>query len=231
MKTIGLIGGTGWVSSVEYYKLINQHINKTRGGLNAAKCLLFSFNYAEINALNKKNDLDSVYQMVKQAANKLIACDVDFIVLCANTLHFFAEKLQTEIPIPIFHIAQAVSDKIRELGFKSVGLLGTKTTMEKDFYTSILLKNGITPNIPNVVDRQYIHNAIMKELLREQFNTTTKLTFIEILDKLRDKGAEAMILGCTEIPLLIKPDDYDLPVINTLEIHARKIAEFAMEKH
>ena len=228
MKTIGLIGGTGWVSTQEYYKIINEKVNKKLGGLQFPKIILYSVNYGEIYACNQKNDREGVYQIIKTGAETLQKTGVDFLALCANTIHFTYEKLITEIDLPFVHIADATGKKIKEKGIKKVGLLGTQETMEMDFYKTRLAKMDIEVITPEKQDREFIQTSIMEELLKEQFLPVTKSGFISIMDDLRNKGAEGMILGCTEIPLLIKQKNYDLPIFSTLEIHAEAIADFAL---
>jgi len=229
MKTIGLIGGTGWVSTQEYYKKINKKVNEELGGLQFPKIILYSINYGEIYACNQKNDRDGVYDIIAEAAQTLAGADVDFLALCANTIHFTFDRLSKEINLPFVHIAHATGQAIQEEGLKKVALLGTMETMEMDFYKDRLAKMQIEVITPEKEDRQFIHSSIMKELLKDIFRTETREKFIAIMNGLKAKGAEGIILGCTEIPLLIRPGDYDLPLFNTLTIHAKAIAAFALE--
>jgi aspartate racemase len=228
MKTIGLIGGTGWVSTHEYYKIINEKVNEKLGGLQFPRIILYSVNYGEIYACNQKNDRDGVYQIIKKGVGTLQNAGVDFLALCANTIHFTYDKLSAEISLPFIHIADATGKAIQQKGLKKVALLGTRETMEMDFYKQRLGKMGIEVITPEKPDREFIHTSIMEELLKEKFRPKTKAGFISIMDKLKARGAEGMILGCTEIPLLIKQDDYDLPLFSTLEIHARAITDFSV---
>lgn len=228
MKTIGMIGGTGWTSTLEYYRLINQETNKRLGGLNSAKIVMTSFNYAEIDALNKKEDHAGVYKLVLDSASKLKSCSVDCLVLCANTLHQYVEALEKEIGIKVVHIAYATADEIKKFKIKKIGLLGTRFTMEMDFYTRRLKVKGIESIVPEKPERDFIHNAIMDELLKEQFKKETKDKFLKIIDDLEQKGAQGIVLGCTEIPLLITQKDIHLPVFNTLEIHSKAAVDFAL---
>lgn len=230
MKTIGLIGGTGWVSSIEYYQFINHEINRRLGGQQAARCILWSFNYGEIDVLvNHKNDLESVYKMVRNAAEKLESCGADCILLCANTLHMYAEKLRTEINIPLIHIAEATASEINKTGLRKVAVLGTKFTMEKDFYRSKLAESAIEMMIPGSEDRDFIHNAILGELLKNILKPETKARFLEIINNLILNGAKGIVLGCTEIPLLIKQEDVAVPVFDTTFIHSTAAVDFALE--
>ena len=229
MKTIGLIGGTGWVSTLEYYRLINEETNKRLGGLNAARCIVYSFNYADINECNLREDNEGVYNLVLGAATKLKNASADCLVLCANTLHQYVDKLKEKIDLPIIHIADATAAEIKRHGLTTIGLLGTKFTMEMDFYTKILSSAGITSLVPDKPERLFIHSTIMDELLKEIFKPESKKRFLDIIDDLKQKGAQGIVLGCTEIPLLIKQEDTHLPVFNTLKIHAKAAVEFAIK--
>ncbi len=228
MKTVGLIGGTGWVSTLEYYRLINQGINKKLGGLNSAQCLIYSFNYANIDRLNKLDDHNGIYQLVLDAAKTLQNAKADFIVLCANTLHQYVDELEKDTGLPIIHIADATAKVIKVKGLTKIGLLGTRFTMEMDFYTKRLRAAGIESLVPEKPERDFIHDAIMNELLKENFKKETKKRFLSIIDDLEAKGAEGIVLGCTEIPLLIKQEDVKLLVFNTLEIHVAAIVDYAV---
>lgn len=228
MKTIGMIGGAGWVSTLEYYRLINQGINKKLGGLNSAQCLIYSFNYANIDSLNKQDDHAAVSRLVLDAAEKLKGASVDCLLLCSNTLHQYVDKLEKVVGLPIIHIADATARAINKGGFLKIGLLGTRFTMEMDFYTKRLKEAGIESLVPEKPDRDFIHDAIMNELLIENFKKETKERFLLIINDLEVRGAEGIVLGCTEIPLLIKQDDVKLPLINTLEIHAAAVVDYAV---
>ncbi len=228
MKTIGLIGGTGWVSTLEYYRLINEETNKRLGGLNAARCILYSFNYADINECNLRDDHEGVYRLVLDAAVKLKKVSADCLMLCANTLHQYVERLNDEVKLPIIHIADATAKEIKSKGLSAIGLLGTKYTMEMDFYTKRLGESGITSLVPEKPERLFIHSTIMDELLKEIINPGSKKRFLDIIDDLERRGAQGIVLGCTEIPLLIKQEDTHLPVFNTLELHAKAAVDFAV---
>jgi aspartate racemase len=229
MKTIGMIGGTGWTSTVEYYRIINQETNKKLGGLNSAKCVVHSFNYSVINELNKRDDHAGVFKLVLNAAQNLKDISVDFLILCANTLHQYVEELEKLIDLPIVHIADATAAEIKRQNLCKVGLLGTRFTMEMEFYTKKLTKEGIESIVPKKPERDFIHSSIMNELLKEEYNQKTRNRFLKIIDDLASKGARGIILGCTEIPLLIKQKDTRLPILNTLEIHAKAAVDFALD--
>ena len=230
MKTIGLVGGTGWISSAEYYKIINEEINRRSGGMVFARCILYSINYAEIDAFNKQNNKEGVYKLILDATLKLAGSGADFVILCANTLHQFVERLERETDIPIIHIAEATADEIMKKKMSKVGLLGTKQTMEMDFYKSRLKEKEIETLVPEVTDRDFIEKTISDELLKGVFSDESRYRFVEICRKLRSRGAEGIVLGCTEIPLLLKQEDIDIPVINTLTVHAMAAVDFALKK-
>jgi len=230
MKTIGLAGGTGWISSAEYYRIINEEINKRQGGLEFARCILYSVNYAEIDAFNKQNNKEGVYNLILDATLKLAGAGADFIILCANTLHQFVERLEQEIDVPIIHIAEAAASEIRLRNMKKIGLLGTKQTMEMDFYKSRLKEKGIDTVVPELSDRDFIERTISDELLRGVFSDRSRYRFIEICKELNKRGAEGIVLGCTEIPLLLKQENIDILLINTLNVHAMAAVDFALER-
>ena len=229
MKTIGLIGGTGWVSTVEYYRQLNEKINIRLGGLNFARCILYSFNYGEIDVYNQQGDTESVYKLVADAAEKLALSGADCLALCANTLHRYADQLQARVDLPLIHIAEATASEIRKLGIERIGLLGTRPTMEENFYREKLDARGIKTIIPPGPDRAFIHQAINSELILNIFKQETRQRFQEIMKSLETEGAQAIVLGCTEIPLLISQADFYLPVLNTLDIHTSAIVAFSLD--
>lgn len=228
MKTIGLVGGTGWISSAEYYRIINEETNRRLGGMEFARCILFSLNYGEINTFNKHNDKNGIYLLVLDASQKLIGTGADCIVLCANTLHQFVDRLEKEINVPIIHIAEATAAEINRNNLKKIGLLGTKQTMEMDFYKSKLNEKNIEVLIPGPGDRDFIQNTINNELIKSIFLDESRSRFIEICKDLARRGAEGIVLGCTEIPLLISQQDVDIPLFNTLLIHSVSAVDFAL---
>lgn len=229
MRTLGLIGGTGWISTIEYYRLINQLTNERLGGLSSAQLILYSVNYAEIEKMNLKKDNLSLMATLKHLSQKLQAAGADAILICANTLHRFADEVQQTLRIPIINIAEATAQEVKKSQLKTVGLLGTKTTMELDFYPEKLNELQIKTLTPELADRDFIQQVINEELLKGQFQPESKQRFLEIIHQLIDKGAEGIILGCTEIPLLIKPTDVHIPVFNTIEIHVRAAVTHALD--
>ncbi len=229
MKTIGLIGGTGWASSVEYYRLINEHTNQILGGLNYSHCILYSINYENINKCNKNKDYEGVYSIIYDATQKLVSIGAEGIALCANTLHFLADRLQKQIPVPIVHIADTIAIEIQKKNIDKVGLLGTLQTMQQDFYKAKLQKNGIETLIPAIDDMNFINNTILYELFNKEFKQESKNRFLRIMSDLQKQGAEGIVLGCTEIPLLLTQSDFDLPLFDTLQIHVKAIVDFSLD--
>ncbi len=228
MKTLGLVGGTGWVSTVEYYRLINQGINAALGGHEFARCMLYSLNFGDIVRCNERNDTEGIYALLKDAIERVIQAGAEGIVLCANTLHKYAERLQETMSVPIIHIAEATAREINAKNLTTVGLLGTKYTMEEDFYTAKLAVANIQTIVPEKADREFINTTIYDELLKEIFKQESKERFLEIMTKLELLGAQGIVLGCTEIPLIIKDDDFHRPLFNTTAIHARAAVNFAL---
>ncbi len=228
MKTLGLIGGTGWVSTVEYYRIINQQVNKRLGGLSSAKILLYSVNQQEFKPATQPAELNEFAKFLTEIAKRLETAGAECLLLCANTPHMAADILQKNIGIPLIHIAEATAKVIIKQGFRKVGLLGTKMTMEQIFYKDRLAKFGITSIIPDETQREYIHRTIMTELEKAILRDETRKRYLEIIDGLAQKGAEGIILGCTEIPLLIKQSNCKIPVFDTTEIHAMAAVEFAL---
>ena len=231
MKTIGLIGGTGWVSSVEYYRLINEGINKKLGGKEYARCILYSLNYGDILRLLNANDDDGIDDLFETAAKSLIAGGADCLALCANTAHKYYPKLAAKIDVPIIHIADATAGVILQNNFNKIGLLGTRITMEGTFYQDVLKSRGIETLVPEKQERDYINETIFGELFSEIFKEETRQKFIDIMEELVIRGAQGIVLGCTEIPLLVKKEHTDIPLFDTLEIHAQSIVDFALDSN
>jgi aspartate racemase len=229
MKIIGLIGGISWVSTADYYKLINEGINKKMGGLNFSECLIYSFNYAEIKKNNDANDWDSTFEMLLKGCEFLKSGGAEAIFLCANTMHFIADQLGEAIDLPIIHIATVTAVEIQKQEIKKVGLLGTKFTMELDFFKDKLAMKGIEVIIPqSQEERDFIHNTIFEDLGRGIVTSETKKRYLEIANQLIKEGAEGIILGCTEIPLVIKPEDLSVTVFDTALIHSNAAIDFQL---
>jgi aspartate racemase len=228
MQKLGLIGGVSWVSTIDYYKLINEGINAKLGGLNFAECLIYSLNYADIKKNNDANDWESTFRMIFQASTFLKNGGATAIVLCANTMHKIAERLEQEIQLPVIHIATVTAEAIAKAGIKKVGLLGTKFTMELDFFKSKLTDRGIEVLIPEEDDRTFIHATIFDELGRGMVTDETKRRYISISQQLIAQGAEGIILGCTEIPMVIKPGDLTVTMFDTMQLHAQAAVDFGL---
>jgi len=228
MKILGLIGGISWVSTVDYYRLINQGINKKLGDLEFAELMIYSFNYGDIKRNNDAEDWDKTLSMITKASLNMKNSGAKAIVLCANTMHLIADRLQENIQLPVIHIATVTADAIVAKGLKKVGLLGTKFTMERDFFRDKLTEKGIEILIPGDEERDFIHYTIFEELGRNIIKPDTKQFYINVINKLIAAGAEGIILGCTEIPLLISNADLDIPLFDTVEIHSKAAVEFAL---
>ena len=228
MKTLGLIGGTTWVSTVDYYKYINQLTTEKLGGLNSARILLYSVRFSDVKSLADAGDWESLGELMSGIAQNLEKGGAEAIVLCANTMHIVADKVQERTNIPLIHITDATAKAILAQNLKKVALLGTKFTMENDFYKNRLADFGIETIIPNDEERDFIHWSIFEELGKDIFTENTKQKYLEIIEKLSERGAEGVILGCTEIPMLIKPEECPIPSFDTTILHAKAAVEFAL---
>ena len=229
LKTIGLIGGMSWESTVTYYKIINEVIKEKLGGLHSAKCVLYSVDFQEIEECQANGNWEKSGEILGEAAYNLEKAGADFIVICTNTMHKVVNQIKEKISIPILHIAEMTAEKILEKGLKNIALLGTKYTMEQDFYKSKLIEKGINVIIPDKNDIEIINEVIYDELCLGTINSDSKKKFLEIVDKLRSKEAEGIILGCTEIGLLIKNADTDVPLFDTAIIHAEQAAIYSIK--
>lgn len=228
MKTLGLIGGTTWVSTVDYYKYINQFTTEKIGGLNSAKILLYSVRFSDVKSLADAGDWESLGDLMSGIAQNLEKGGAEAIVLCANTMHIVADKVQEKTNIPLIHITDATAKAILVQNLKEVALLGTKFTMENDFYKNRLANYGIETIIPNDEERDFIHWSIFEELGKDIFTENTKQKYLEIIENLNERGAEGVILGCTEIPMLIKPEECLIPSFDTTILHAKAAVKFAL---
>ena len=229
LKTIGLIGGMSWESTVTYYKIINETVKEKLGGLHSAKCILYSVDFQEIEECQANGNWEKSGEILGEAAYNLEKAGADFIVICTNTMHKVVNQIKEKISIPILHIAEMTAEKILEKGLKNIALLGTKYTMEQDFYKSKLIEKGINVIIPDKNDIEIINEVIYDELCLGTINSDSKKKFLEIVDKLRSKGAEGIILGCTEIGLLIKNENTDVPLFDTAIIHAEQAAIYSIK--
>ena len=229
MKTIGLIGGMSWESSLEYYRIVNETVKEKLGGLHSCKCLMYSVDFGVIEALQHQNKWDELTKLMIEAAQNLKHGGADFIVICTNTMHKMAPEIETATGLNILHIADVTGAAISKDQIQKVGLLGTRFTMEGDFYKKRLKDNyDIEVIIPEDADRQIIHDIIYNELCLGLIKDDSRQKYIDIINKLCANGAEGIILGCTEIPLLIKQSDVLIPVYDTTKIHAESAVDFAL---
>ena len=229
MKTIGLIGGMSWESTVSYYRIINETVKVHLGGLHSAKILLYSVDFDEIESCQSSGDWNKAAVLLADSAQRLEKGGADFIVICTNTMHKLVPQIQQCINIPVLHIAEVTADELRVQNISKVGLLGTKYTMTQDFYKNKLIERGIDIIVPDGEDINTVNNIIYNELCCGLISQTSKEKYLEIISKLQKCGAEAIILGCTEIGLLIKQEDISLPVFDTTLIHAQKAAMLAID--
>ncbi len=221
MKTIGLLGGMSWESTTSYYQLINTGINEQLGGLHSAKIVLYSVDFQEIEAFQRNNQWAESAALLAAAAKSIESAGADFILLCTNTMHKVAPEIESAISIPLLHIADATAECLQKNGVKSVGLLGTRFTMEQEFYKGrIMERHGINVIVPNPAQRDLVHAVIYDELCQGKISDSSRQSYVEIINELYQAGAEAVILGCTEIGLLVSQSDVDVPLYDTTAIHA-----------
>ncbi|CVK86380.1 uncharacterized protein FMAN_16046 [Fusarium mangiferae] len=229
MKTLGLIGGMSWESTTTYYQEINRRVREMQGGLHSAQCIVFSFDFAKIEALQHQGKWDEAGEMLNDAATKLSLASADALVLCTNTMHFVSYGIESASQLPLIHIVDPTATEIIKAGFKSVGLLGTRFTMEKDFYKSRLSdKFGLHVIIPDDEDRETVHDIIYKELCNRIIKAESREAYHRIIGKLKSSGADCLIMGCTEIGLLVDEAGSELPIFDTAKIHAVAAADWAM---
>ena len=220
MKTIGLLGGMSWESTLEYYRTTNQYTKQILGSSHSAKCIMYSYNYHELEELlNQGRWKEITHELVKDS-KKLKEFGADFILICANTMHIVADEVQNKIGIEVLHIVEATKAQIMNLHLKKVGLLGTKFTMESSMYPDIMKKDGIEIIVPKKNEQDFIHHVIYDELILGVLSPDSKHKFVKIIDNMKQQGAQGVILGCTEIPSLIKQEDVDIPIFDTMQIHA-----------
>jgi aspartate racemase len=229
MKTIGLLGGMSWESTVGYYRAINEGIKKSLGGLHSAKIAMYSVDFDPIEKLQHEGDWDGTAKILIEAAKNIQSAGADFLLICTNTMHKVAPQIEEAIDIPLLHIADATAEVLLKKGIKTVGLLGTAFTMEQDFYKGRLSENyGLNVLVPNETDRKIIHNIIYKELCLGEIHPNSKVEYLRIIEALATQGAEAVILGCTEIGMLVEQDDTEVTLFDTTYIHAQKAVEYAI---
>jgi len=230
MKTIGLIGGMSWESSSEYYRIVNETTKEKLGGLHSAKCVMYSVDFAEMEALQREGRWRESAQILVAVAQNLVRAGADFIVLCTNTMHKLADEIQANITIPLLHIADATAEQVKAAGIRTIGLLGTRFTMEEDFYKGRLnQKYGLTVLIPDEKEREIVHRTIYDELVLGVVRQESREQYKQIITRLVQAGAEGIILGCTEIGLLVHAEDSRVPLVDTTRIHAVAAVEYALE--
>ena len=230
MKTIGLIGGMSWESSLEYYRIVNEIVKEKQGEPHSCKCIMYSVDFAEFEKLQHEGRWELLSGKMVEIAKKLENAGADLVLICTNTMHKLANNVQESIEVPLLHIADATAKEIKVNNIRKVGLLGTKFTMEEDFYKGRLKeKHGIDVVIPNGQEREFVHNTIYKELISGVIKEESRDKFKKIINNLKKEGAEGVILGCTEIPLLIKDKDSSIPVFDTTMLHAKTAVNFALE--
>lgn len=229
MKTIGLLGGMSWESTLEYYRAVNQGVKQSLGGLHSARIVMVSVDFDPIEKLQHQGDWEGTADILSRAARDIESAEADFFLICTNTMHKVAAQVQSAVNIPLIHIADATAEVVRKQGMKTVGLLGTAFTMEQEFYKGRLEKTfGLNVVTPGKSDRDIVHGVIYKELCLGQIKEDSKAAYLEIIEDLSARGAQAVILGCTEIGLLVKPGDTGVPLLDTTAIHAAKAVSLAL---
>jgi len=230
MKTIGLLGGMSWESTVGYYQAINKGIKESLGGLHSAKIAMYSVDFDPIEKLQHSGDWEGTAEILIDGARNIQAAGADVLLICTNTMHKVAPQIEKAIDIPLLHIADATAEVLVTKGINTVGLLGTAFTMEQDFYKGRLSNNyGLTVHIPSEADRKIVHNVIYQELCLGKVNPASKIEYLRIIEDLANQGAEAVILGCTEIGILVNQKDTDVTLLDTTYIHANKAVEYAIK--
>jgi aspartate racemase len=230
MKMIGLIGGMSWESSAEYYRILNQGVRDRLGPTASARCLLWSFDFAEIERLQHDGDWPALTERMTDAARRLEAAGADLLIICTNTMHLMADAVQAAVSVPLLHIADPTADRIKAAGLHRIGLLGTAFTMEQDFYKGRLAaRHGLEVLVPDQADRATVHRIIYEELVAGIVTPASRAAYREVIARLVARGAEAVILGCTEIMLLVGPEDSTVPLFDTTAIHAEAAIEQALD--
>lgn len=228
MKTIGLLGGMSWESTLSYYRALNEGVKQRLGGLHSARIVLYSVDFAEIEALQHQGRWSETAEILAAAAKSVEAAGADFLLLCTNTMHKVAPQLEAKLTIPLLHIADATVRVLLQDGIRQVGLLGTRFTMEQDFYRERLQQAGITVLVPEQEQRSVVHSIIYDELCRGVISDSSRKQYLDIIDNLAAKGAQAVILGCTEIGLLLQQRDTTMPLYDTTAIHASQAVNYAL---
>jgi len=230
MKTIGMIGGMSWESSLEYYRIMNQAVKEKLGGFHSAQCILYSVDFDDVEKMQHQGDWESLTRLMIEAAQSVKKAGADFLVICTNTMHKMADAVQSAVQIPLLHIADVTAEAVKANGQNRVGLLGTKFTMEQDFYRGRLKDlHGIDVLIPGDDERQTIHDILYNELCLGEIKKLSSEKFQTIIQNLVERGAQGVVLGCTEIPLIVRQEDYKIPLYDTTSLHALAAVEFALQ--
>jgi len=229
-KIIGLLGGMSWASSAEYYRLVNEGVRDRLGGVHSARCLMWSFDFDDVAVLQREDRWDDAAALMIEAAQRLERGGADFLVICTNTMHKAFDRMQAAVSLPLLHIADPTAERIKAAGLRRVGLLGTAFTMEQDFYKGRLAeRHGLDVLVPDAPDRAAIHRIIYDELVKGRIEPTSRVVFQDAIARLVAAGAEAVILGCTEIMLLVGPDDSPVPLYDTTGLHAAAAVDLALD--
>ena len=229
MKTIGILGGMSWESSVEYERIINTEVRERLGGVHSADLLVRSYDFDAIEELQETGEWEAAGRLLGNDAARLERAGAELIVLATNTMHKVAPQIEAAISIPFLHIADATADAVKATGIETIALLGTRYTMEQDFYRGRLIERGLEVLVPDQPDRTFVHDVIFNELVRGRAEPSSKERYLQIIDRLQERGAEGVIAGCTEIELLVTPDDVEQPYFPTARIHAIAAVDFALE--
>ncbi|MDI6453195.1 aspartate/glutamate racemase family protein [Peloplasma aerotolerans] len=228
MKTIGLLGGMSWESTLEYYRLINLEVKRQLGGSHSAKILMYSFDYHELEILLEQNKWDEITQQLVNHGKKLKESGAEILLICANTMHIVADEVEKQVGIPLIHIAKATLNQVKYLDLTNVLLVGTIYTMKSTLYPNIFSHQDVSVIVPDIRDQAMIHRTIYHELILGIFSNESKVKFIEVINKAKLKGIQGVILGCTEIPMLIRQQDLDIPLFNTMEIQVKAAVDFSL---
>jgi aspartate racemase len=229
MKTIGLLGGMSWESTLPYYRLINRAVQERLGGLHSARIVLYSFDFDDVERLQRDGDWDAAGTLLADAARRLVAAGAELLVLCTNTMHRVAPALEAAVAVPLLHIADPTAEAIRRAGYATGGLIGTRFTMEQAFYRDRLRGHGLEVLTPPPADRELVHRVVYEELCRGRVLDASRADYRRVMADLVARGAQAVILGCTEISLLVGPQDASVPLFDTTRLHALSAAERALE--
>ncbi|OUM93791.1 MAG: aspartate/glutamate racemase [Thermobacillus sp. ZCTH02-B1] len=228
MKTIGLLGGMSWQSTIEYYRILNEEVASRLGGLHSAKIVMYSVDFDGIAEMQRRGDWMTAGRVLAEAAQGLERAGADMVLICANTMHIVADAVQQAVRIPLVHLADVTAARVKRAGLTRVGLLGTRYTMEKDFLKDRLASHGLTVHVPEAEDREEVHRIIYEDLCRGIITEESRRRVKDVAERLAARGAEGILLGCTELPLLIRPGDLSVPEFDTTRIHAETAVEMAL---